>query len=120
MAATRSAVRERAKGDRGLSPSPGRPTPPVRTLRSGGISALIDGDGPPLTGHTAPRGSRAKRRPTSVDPLDGAPVVVSIRHTKPGSPLDEHLRREQTQALLDLLADHMVRQREAHSKAARR
>jgi hypothetical protein len=38
-------------------------------------------------------------------------VVVSIEHTKPGSPLDEHLRREQTRALLDLLADYAARRR---------
>jgi hypothetical protein len=36
---------------------------------------------------------------------------MSIEYTKPGSPLDEHLRREQTRALLDLLADHARRQR---------
>jgi hypothetical protein len=41
--------------------------------------------------------------------LDDAPIVVSIEHTKPGSPLDEHLRREQVRALLDLLADYVRR-----------
>lgn len=63
----------------------------------------------------APSRSQAPR-----DPLEGAPVVVSIEHTKPGSPLDEHLRREQTRALLDLLADHVARQQKRNPKAARR
>jgi hypothetical protein len=41
---------------------------------------------------------------------------VSVEYTKPGSPLDEHLRREQTRALLDLLADHARRQRSRGSQ----
>jgi hypothetical protein len=46
--------------------------------------------------------------------LDEAPVVVTVEHTKPGSPLDEHLRREQTRVLLDLLADY-ARRCDAHT-----
>jgi hypothetical protein len=91
----------------------------ARTLRSGSSSALIEGDEPRQPEHTKRRQRRASRQPAQADPLDGAPVVVSIRHTKPGSPLDEHLRREQIQALLDLLADHAARE-EHHPKAARR
>jgi hypothetical protein len=34
-------------------------------------------------------------------------IVVSIEYTKPGTALDDHLRREQTRALLDLLADYV-------------
>lgn len=30
---------------------------------------------------------------------------MSIEHTEPGSALDEQLRREQTKAIFDLLAD---------------
>lgn len=91
-----------------------KPAATVRTLRSRPGSALIEGDDPRPSGHPQKRASRArrpKRSPAPRDPLDGAPIVVSIEHTKPGSPLDEHLRREQTRALLDLLADHVARQR---------
>jgi hypothetical protein len=38
--------------------------------------------------------------------------LVSVEYTKPGSPLDEQLRREQTHALLDLLADREHRHRD--------
>jgi hypothetical protein len=81
----------------------------ARTLRSRAGSALIEDDDPRPSAH-APRRSRSgagpRRTKAAVDPLDGVPVVVSIEHTKPGSPLDEHLRREQIRALLDLLADY--------------
>lgn len=91
-----------------------KPAATVRTLRSRPGSALIEGDDPRPSGH-APQRRRSRsdpsRSPAPRDPLDGAPIVVSIEHTKPGSPLDEHLRREQTRALLDLLADHVARQR---------
>ena len=36
---------------------------------------------------------------------------MCVERAKPGSPLDERLRREQTLALLDLLADHVARRR---------
>lgn len=87
---------------------------PVRTLRSGSSSALIEGDEPRSAEHSRQR--RTNGQPAHADPLDGAPVVVSIRHTKPGSPLDEHLRREQIRALLDLLADHAARQERPRQK----
>jgi hypothetical protein len=38
---------------------------------------------------------------------DDAKVVVNIEYTKPGTALDDYLRREQTRALLDLLADYV-------------
>lgn len=50
--------------------------------------------------HTRPR--RARR---SV--WDDAEIVVNIEYTKPGTALDDHLRKEQTRALLDLLADYV-------------
>jgi hypothetical protein len=36
---------------------------------------------------------------------DDAEVVIDIQYTKPGTALDNHLRKEQTRAVLDLLAD---------------
>jgi hypothetical protein len=38
---------------------------------------------------------------------DDAEIVVNIEYTKPGTALDDYLRREQTRALLDLLADYV-------------
>lgn len=38
---------------------------------------------------------------------DDAKVVVNIEYTKPGTALDDYLRREQARALLDLLADYV-------------
>ncbi len=38
---------------------------------------------------------------------DDAEIVVNIEYTKPGTALDDHLRKEQTRALLDLLADYV-------------
>jgi hypothetical protein len=38
---------------------------------------------------------------------DDAEVVINVEHTKPDTPLDDHLRKEQTRALLDLLADYV-------------
>jgi hypothetical protein len=119
MAATRSAAREPAEDDGQVCRLTAGSAAPVRSLRSGSSSALIESDEPRPAEHPERRQRRAKRKPAPADPLDGAPVVVSIRHTKPGSPLDEHLRREQIRALLDLLADHAARQ-EHNSKAARR
>lgn len=37
---------------------------------------------------------------------DDAEIVVNIEYTKPGTALDDHLRKEQTRAVLDLLADY--------------
>ena len=37
---------------------------------------------------------------------DDAEIVVSIGYTKPGTALDDHLRKEQTRAVLALLADY--------------
>jgi hypothetical protein len=94
-------------------------TAAAKSLRSGSSSALIESDEPRPNERTEQPQGRTSRKSAPTDPLDGAPVVVSIRHTKPGSPLDEHLRREQIRALLDLLADHAARQ-EHHPKVARR
>jgi hypothetical protein len=38
---------------------------------------------------------------------DDAEIIVNIEYTKPGTALDNHLRKEQTRALLDLLADYV-------------
>lgn len=38
---------------------------------------------------------------------DDAEIVVNIEYTKPGTALDDYLRREQTRALPDLLADYV-------------
>jgi hypothetical protein len=38
---------------------------------------------------------------------DDAKIVVNVEYTKPGTALDDHLRKEQTRALLDLLADYV-------------
>lgn len=37
---------------------------------------------------------------------DDAEIVIDIQYTKPGTALDDHLRKEQTRAVLDLLADY--------------
>jgi hypothetical protein len=37
---------------------------------------------------------------------DDAEIVIDIQYTTPGTALDDHLRSEQTQAVLDLLADY--------------
>lgn len=52
-----------------------------------------------------PRKARAnsRRGPRRTD-WDDAKIVVNIEHTKPGTPLDDYLRKEQTRALLELLA----------------
>jgi len=41
------------------------------------------------------------------DVWDDAKIVVNIEYTEPGTALDDYLRREQTRALLDLLADYV-------------
>jgi len=119
MTATRTAARGAAKDTRSACQPADPPDPAVRTLRSPAGSALIEGDGSRSPGHSKQQRSRAgSRRPAvAEDPLDGAPVVVSIEHTKPGSPLDEQLRREQVRALLDLLADHVRRCQDDQSQS---
>lgn len=111
MPTTRPAARKAAKANRQACHPAARPDPSVRTLRSASGSALIEDDGSRPAEASKQRRSRPRSRPATAaeDPLDGAPVVVSIEHTKPGSPLDEQLRREQVRALLDLLADHVRR-----------
>ena len=81
--------------------------PAVRALRSRPGSALIEADGSRSSGHsrTRQRPPAAGRNADGGGALDEAQIVVSVKYTKPGSPLDEYLRREQTRALLDLLAD---------------
>jgi hypothetical protein len=37
---------------------------------------------------------------------EDAEIVIDIQYTKPGTALDDHLRKEQTRAVLDLLADY--------------
>lgn len=37
---------------------------------------------------------------------DDAEIVINIERTIPGTPLDDLLRKEQTRAVLDLLADY--------------
>jgi hypothetical protein len=49
--------------------------------------------------------ARPRRARKSV--WDDAEIVVDIEYTKPGTVLDEHLRKKQTRALLDLLADYV-------------
>lgn len=49
--------------------------------------------------------ARPRRARKSV--WDDAEIVVNIEYTKPGTPLDDYLRKEQTRALLDLLADYV-------------
>jgi len=87
-----------------------RSTTPSGGLRSRPCSALIGPDGTPGDHATS------RQKPPASDPLDGAPMVVSVKYTKLGTPLDEQLRREQTRALLDLLADHVRRTRENNSQ----
>jgi hypothetical protein len=38
---------------------------------------------------------------------DDAEIVIDIQYTKPGTALDDYLRKEQTRAVLDLLADYV-------------
>jgi len=54
-------------------------------------------------------GDRADGHPrrTRKSVWDDAEIVVNIEYTKPGTALDDYLRREQTRALLDLLADYV-------------
>ncbi|HWY18719.1 MAG TPA: hypothetical protein VNY27_08415 [Solirubrobacteraceae bacterium] len=49
----------------------------------------------------------ARPRRIRKDVWDDAEIVVNIGYTKPGTALDDHLRKEQTRALLDLLADYV-------------
>jgi hypothetical protein len=108
--ADRNTPARKANRQQTCAPS-ARLDPPVRTLRSPPGSALIEDDGSRPSGRSPQRRrSRCGFHRAQADPLGGAPIVVSIEHTKPGSPLDEHLRRAQTQALLDLLADYVARQ----------
>lgn len=51
------------------------------------------------------RGDPASPRRTRKTVWD-ADIVIDIQHTKPGTTLDDHLRKEQTRAVLDLLADY--------------
>ncbi len=41
-------------------------------------------------------------------------VVISIEETTPGSDLDERLRREQTEVVLELIAAHMAARSRVH------
>ncbi len=43
------------------------------------------------------------RRPDSSN-WDDAEIVIDIRYTKPGTPLDNLLRKQQTEVLLELLS----------------
>lgn len=49
----------------------------------------------------------ARPRRTRKSVWDDAEIVVNIEYTKPGTALDDYLRKEQTRALLDLLADYV-------------
>lgn len=40
------------------------------------------------------------------DGWDDAEIIIDIQHTEPGTALADHLRKEQTRAVLDLLADY--------------
>lgn len=50
---------------------------------------------------------RARPRRTRKSVWDDAEIVVNIEYTKPRTALDDQLRKEQTRALLDLLADYV-------------
>jgi hypothetical protein len=110
MSTTRKAAPKTPRKPRRDSHPATRSATPSGRLRSRPCSALIKPDGTPRNHATS------SRKPASGDPLDGAPIVVSVEYTTPGSPLDEHLRREQTRALLNLLADHARRQRSRGSQ----
>ncbi len=47
----------------------------------------------------------ASPRRTRKTVWDDAEIVIDIQYTKPGTALDDHLRKEQTRAVLDLLAN---------------
>jgi hypothetical protein len=49
----------------------------------------------------------ARLRPIRKSVWDDAKIAIDIQYTKPGTTLDDHLRKEQTRALLDLLADYV-------------
>jgi hypothetical protein len=49
----------------------------------------------------------ARPRPARKSVWDDAEIVIDIEYTRPGTALDDHLRKEQTRALLDLLADYV-------------
>jgi hypothetical protein len=51
--------------------------------------------------------SNARPRRTRKSVWDDAEIVIDIQYTKPDTALDDYLRKEQTQAVLDLLADYV-------------
>jgi hypothetical protein len=48
----------------------------------------------------------ASPRRTRKTVWDDAEIVIDIQYSKPGTALDDHLRKVQTRAVLDLLADY--------------
>lgn len=58
-------------------------------------------------GEVATRAPSARHRRARKTDWDDAEIVIKIEHTTPGTALDDHLRKEQTRALLDLLADYV-------------
>ena len=57
---------------------------------------------------TSSFGERPRKREIR-DELEHARITVQVEHTVLGSPLDQRLCREQTRALLDLIADVVSR-----------
>jgi hypothetical protein len=53
--------------------------------------------------------SHARPRRIRKTVWDDAEIVVDIQCTTPGTALDDHLRKEQTRAVLDLLADFKLK-----------
>src|SRR6185295_19184847 len=66
------------------------------------------------------RGGQTQRRPGHgsriATPISDLKTTMSIEETKPGSALDDQLRREQTKAIFDLLMAH---RRRAESRSVR-
>jgi hypothetical protein len=69
-----------------------------------GVEAMTNGPEHEKRGPDRADG-RPRRMRKSV--WDDAKIVVNIEYTKPGTALDDYLRREQTRAVLDLLADYV-------------
>jgi hypothetical protein len=60
-----------------------------------------------------PEQEKSEREPVDAHPRrirtsvsNDAEIVVNIEYTKPGTALNDYLRKEQARALLDLVADH--------------
>ena len=68
-----------------------------------------------------PRSARTNsRRASQRTDWDDAQIVIDVQYTKPGTALDDYLRKEQAQAVLDLLADYVQKRSSARPSSQAR